>query len=593
MSQPFSRPTASPPTSRPKAPSLDPELVNLLRFATENSRNPQVVPWIGAGFSRPSGYPDMKSLLTLLLKELRRQKVGDLDPIPESAIEIAERIDYYLHQLNEGQRDYAEVAFDIRKTLIDEHRNHEFYSALRKILVEIDETTGKPSLGHYFLQMLGFRRVVTTNYDQLIERHVVPAAAVVTCADQEAISYYSNIAQVDKVVFKLHGDIGRPDTIPFSEEDFANLYAMQWTESLIRKLVEESTILFLGTSLSRSEKYYDHLVRIFSSSTSTIYRNRSAGAPKLHFALLPEPGNKFEKSQKESALNNLGIRVIWYQTTDDQHSQIWEFLSDLAATCRKPSSRENLRGAEYRAAYRPSERRQYPEYQLYHEKSAALVSFITPDLTNAIATDEYLKVNCLKALQSSSTFGMLGETFHSQVIDAMLERRDNLVARIEKGDIEVRALCSLQGFEKTLGNLAARIRSEDASPGEIRLATQALANNIERYKFVIDLASRTDLNIRMSEGFDEEETGGYMPTTYALIVTPYSSSKSNLVLAFATQASYGNFGTQLVEANSALVQDRMARAEQLWWSASTEKLSLSLIAGRVTHYESSLNRELK
>ena len=85
--------------------------------------------------------------------------------------------------------------------------------------------TGKqPSPMLRALSELGFPLVITTNYDQLFERALMmagkqPRAAVYT-PNLEPTPDYRDPSVDSPVVFKIHGDIMRPETIVITDEDY-------------------------------------------------------------------------------------------------------------------------------------------------------------------------------------------------------------------------------------------------------------------------------------------------------------------------------------------------------------------------------------
>jgi SIR2-like protein len=85
--------------------------------------------------------------------------------------------------------------------------------------------TGKqPSPMLRALAELSFPLVITTNYDQLFERALFaagkqPRVAVYT-PNLEATTDYRDPTAESPVVFKIHGDIMRPETIVITDEDY-------------------------------------------------------------------------------------------------------------------------------------------------------------------------------------------------------------------------------------------------------------------------------------------------------------------------------------------------------------------------------------
>lgn len=573
--------------TRPVAPPVDPGLVAYIREGV-------VVPWIGAGFSVPLGFPTMRGLLLELLRERHQAELGfsiDREDIPPH---LATRHAVYAlswRELHDQTRDYADIASDIRTNMVSGDAEHEFFTALRKVLNRIERKSGaRSSMGHYFLRALGFRRIVTTNYDRLIEQHVAPAASVVTGEDVKSIDYYDRIALHEDVIFKLHGDIGRPDTIPFSKDSFTQLYLRPQIREFVTNLIRQRSLLFIGTSLSNSEAYYAFLEHIFKDLTAT----DRTGLKYRHFALLVKPTTRSEEDarakaatdRREAELRALGIKAIWYETDDEDHSQIYEYLANLASTLRRDPVQISLPGHELRAAYGPEDRPAYLAQQLSHERSASAVTFVTQDLTNAIATDDYIKIDCIGRLKASAPYKSFKQAFWDEVTRHMLARRDNLLERASKGLLSVRALCSRAGVRKTLEDALARATADDDTPPK---DPGALRRLIAKYVHTFDLAAKSPtLDVRLTDGFLTDAGSSYTPDSYALIVSPYRNGRANMVLAFATQATHGAIQTHLIEANTDLVKDRAAHAEEMWWSSTSEVDSLIELRAMLEEYTSKM-----
>lgn len=74
------------------------------------------------------------------------------------------------------------------------------------------------------LAELGFPLVITTNYDQLFERALAaagkqPRVAVYT-PNLEATTDHRDPSSQSPIVFKIHGDIARPETVVVTDEDY-------------------------------------------------------------------------------------------------------------------------------------------------------------------------------------------------------------------------------------------------------------------------------------------------------------------------------------------------------------------------------------
>ncbi len=86
------------------------------------------------------------------------------------------------------------------------------------------QTGKRPSPMLRLLAELGFPLVITTNYDQLFENALIAAGkqprVTVYTPNLEPTTEYRDPTAESPVVFKLHGDILRPETIVITEEDY-------------------------------------------------------------------------------------------------------------------------------------------------------------------------------------------------------------------------------------------------------------------------------------------------------------------------------------------------------------------------------------
>ena len=110
------------------------------------------------------------------------------------------------------------------------------------------------------LAKLDFPVVITTNYDQLFEQALrdvgkQPRVAIYTPRLEETTDYRKPTAQ-SPIVFKIHGDISRPETIVITDEDYIDFVLRMSNKEpydpLPRRLkvyLTDWTTLFVGYSL--------------------------------------------------------------------------------------------------------------------------------------------------------------------------------------------------------------------------------------------------------------------------------------------------------------------------------------------------------
>jgi hypothetical protein len=136
------------------------------------------------------------------------------------------------------------------------HTRHRLVDAI----VEAVQTGKRPSPMLGALAELGFPLVITTNYDQLFESALIAAdkhpRVTVYRPTQEATEDYRDPTAASPVVFKIHGDIERPETIVITDEDYIQ-FVLRMSDKdqynpvplMLKYHLTEWTTLFIGYSL--------------------------------------------------------------------------------------------------------------------------------------------------------------------------------------------------------------------------------------------------------------------------------------------------------------------------------------------------------
>lgn len=194
-----------------------PEIVERrLPALVDELRSGDVTLFVGAGLSRNAGLPLWDELMLPLAIELGLDH--DTDPIT-----IAQ---YYSDAHAQG------------RYLLNSH-----------IVRQLRRVAPKFSFLHALVKELPLRAIVTTNFDDLIERALSrdperPFRVIIT---DEDLSYHS---ERDLPVVKANGCVGRPGSLVLTRQDFES-YADRRPilTSYLKSLMATSTLLFLGTSM--------------------------------------------------------------------------------------------------------------------------------------------------------------------------------------------------------------------------------------------------------------------------------------------------------------------------------------------------------
>jgi len=505
------------------APMPPPDLIEEIK--TQN-----VVPFIGAGLSIAARMKDKETPAMPSYRELL-EKLLEISSVNPSTYNII--------------RDWLDCGEDDKaaSTLREAIRDFDFYRGVRNILQPID-TTVEPSPAHKFLRILDFRRIITTNYDRLLEKFVGPEHEVITTSDLKAFILFSTDYR-RKFILKLHGDISRPETIYFGYDNLKKLYRNDDSASTkqLRRFLEDvfskNTVLFLGSSLGESEGFVRLLEELVEES--------HAGPIRTHYALVPFD-ERYEELHK-SLTRRIGVEFLVYYP-DEAHSQVWEFIASLN-TGQKTAP---IVGNEWEQCYLASQRADYLERQLAIEKTASAIYYLTPTLTNAIATDVHIREVCCSELRSKLTEPNqeMEQYIDDKVIPAMFARRDNLLERLRGKGIEVRVLFLKDELDKSFTN-----------PSK---------NTVERYKLLLGLIQSGKLRVRLIPNLTTRQLREY-EATYALIFSNEPKPEVDIAVAYASQATVNYFEIHMIQINTREVSEKVTKFERFWNSAWDEENS--------------------
>lgn len=182
--------------------------------------------FVGAGVSEGAGLPGYKAVIAAMARELGITAVGDDQ---ESALEVAQ---WY--------RNHHGAAHSAR---------------VQQLLLRLlDRPEILPSLSHYLLLGLPIRHILTTNYDDLLERTLTHLRRFPVSVAQARDIPQTGGRGVYTV--KLHGDLahgdwsGDYDDVVLSRDDYDDFFDRRpLMASLLEGLLLNRTFLFVGYSL--------------------------------------------------------------------------------------------------------------------------------------------------------------------------------------------------------------------------------------------------------------------------------------------------------------------------------------------------------
>ena len=270
----------------PPGPAPDPALERALADG-------ECVLFVGAGLSRGAGLPDWGELVARLACELGVRPHDGLD-----YLDMAQ-----WHRERFGAEALAEV---VRSTFGDPAQ------------------APRPTLAHYLLMALPARYVVTTNYDDLLERALTALKRhPVKVVRQEDVA---RTGRGDGVcVVKLHGDASEPGAIVLCRDDYDEFFERRPALALLLEgLLLNQTFFFVGYGLRdpNFRQVYGRVARMLREAQRPAYATsfESAGeagpyvarqwqAKRLHLVGIPGTGPEEREHHLLRFLDRLAERV--------------------------------------------------------------------------------------------------------------------------------------------------------------------------------------------------------------------------------------------------------------------------------------------
>ena len=170
---------------------------------------------------------------------------------------------------------------------------------------------------HKEIFKLDSRIVITPNFDNIYETYVSNEThSAVSVKNYYDIDVASSIRKRDPLILKIHGNIGTPDQMIFTQVDYAqarNSYSSFY--QLINALLLTQTFLFMGAGLN------DPDIKLLLENYAFQYKTS-----RKHYFLIP----KKQLSEKEIEIyeETLNIKFLQYSPAEN-HKELTESLHTL------------------------------------------------------------------------------------------------------------------------------------------------------------------------------------------------------------------------------------------------------------------------
>jgi predicted ATPase len=263
-----------------------------------------LIPFVGAGMSVQSGFPDWTKFLRLLAEESEAQEKTE-ELLAANAYE--ETAEYLLRRLeHRAFQDLFEGSFG--KNFVDKKQ-------LKGAVTIVPRLAGGP--------------VITTNFDRVLESVFEAQRCPLEVARGSNVEHFVKAFQQNQAfLLKLHGDWDIQDGRVLTKAEYEKAYGDPIEidfklplPKLLWLMLSSRQVLFLGCSLTNDR------------TVSILRRVALEFRSSAHYAIVEKPANKTTYRQRSRFLSKLGIRPIFYPT--GKHSLLEPLLSFLAKNASK------------------------------------------------------------------------------------------------------------------------------------------------------------------------------------------------------------------------------------------------------------------
>lgn len=259
----------------------------------------RLIPFIGAGFSKPLGLPSWEDLIGSLAEALDFER--DL---------------FLLHGTFPQLSQYAEIKDSQAWGLFRHRMGVEFDS-------QVAQERRKSSIQHVALASLNWSTIYTTNFDEHIEGALRDAgknpSVLATLRD-----FTKSEADSDCDVIKFHGTLSEPESIILSESRYFDRFSLEDpADQRLRSDIISNSFIFIGYSFS------DENIRYIWYKINKLRANRISGGQEtsLRPCYLISLG---EDPVQSELLKRWGISMISIGP-DDPSENIAELIRGIGA----------------------------------------------------------------------------------------------------------------------------------------------------------------------------------------------------------------------------------------------------------------------
>lgn len=273
-----------------------PNIPRLLRESLESNR---LVLFVGSGVSRTAKAPTWKQLVEGLVERFR-----------EECVDV--QYETQLRRLLNGTADdliwAVEYLKSIRRDIVDDQ--------VRKICKNLT-----PHTIHDIIVKVPCAGIITTNFDNLIERAYIAERGNVDVVLPNNVDGLARLEDRSPWILKLHGSFENAESTVLSLTEYESLMNKPSIASTVSRLFQRYTILFIGFGLRDPDtiQQISQLRMLFE------------GYQRRHYALFEK--DAIDEVHAKVFSDVYGIQILYYTKSSDSHPEVGVFLNSLSKHC--------------------------------------------------------------------------------------------------------------------------------------------------------------------------------------------------------------------------------------------------------------------
>lgn len=314
---------------------MNTELFEKLKPLLMKLHSKNVVPFIGAGFSRFFGYPLWTELLEYLIKELEiEENITSNELSKFNPLQVAESIwlTYKNKALDDKKQDIQEESCkyknaNCRENMLSKSIELQFNKKICMCLEKFKNEIGNARIDNdkadeikkINYNKFDFHKIITTNYDETLEKIIFDNYKYSTLYPRSKIEL--NYNDSSRTIYKIHGDINHEESIILTNSQYYDFMSnINYHKNRLYTIFASNTILMLGYGFSdiNVHEIYFQFLRDYKESLIDLKCNA-----RIYLVIRSDEKSRPGYNLYKTFLEGNGFCII------DECAELYDFINIL------------------------------------------------------------------------------------------------------------------------------------------------------------------------------------------------------------------------------------------------------------------------